>query len=48
MMKTMKQRTATQAPIPSTLHFLSEDGAEVTTQDWHGQSVLLVFMRWLG
>jgi peroxiredoxin len=30
------------------LTFLDEDGNEVTLEDWRGDRVLLVFMRWLG
>jgi hypothetical protein len=28
--------------------FVAEDGREVSVQDWRGQPVLLVFLRWLG
>lgn len=30
------------------LTFLDEDGSEVMLEDWRGDRVLLVFMRWLG
>jgi hypothetical protein len=30
------------------LTFLTEDGDEITTEDWRGERVLLVFLRWLG
>jgi hypothetical protein len=48
MIKTMKQHSTTDTCTFTTLHFLTEDGSAVTTEDWHGQVVLLVFLRWLG
>jgi len=30
------------------LRFESEDGSEVSLDRWHGGTVLLVFLRWLG
>jgi hypothetical protein len=30
------------------LTFLTEDSSEITPADWHGDWVLLIFMRWLG
>lgn len=30
------------------LRFIDEDGNEISSTDWRGNHVLLVFLRWLG
>jgi cytochrome oxidase Cu insertion factor (SCO1/SenC/PrrC family) len=30
------------------LHFIDENGNEISSSAWHGQPVVLVFLRWLG
>lgn len=39
--------TNTQIPIDQ-LTFITEDGTDTTPEDWRGETVLLVFLRWLG
>ncbi|CAN5362639.1 hypothetical protein BH23CHL1_BH23CHL1_23150 [soil metagenome] len=39
--------TDVNAPVDQ-LTFITEDGTETTPEDWCGETVLLVFLRWLG
>lgn len=40
-------QTNTDTPI-NQLTFIAEDGTETTPEEWRGEVVLLVFLRWLG